>query len=88
MAKLEEIYRSIRVESYVPSHTSGLHGVVHVRPLPDQGIPTTLHVECSKDLVKNYPVGTVFEIKAKLTDREGKGNYLYSSYKWPFKVIV
>ncbi|SPU42441.1 hypothetical protein [Brevundimonas diminuta] len=34
-----------------------------------------------------YKVGTIFRIKAKLTDREGGGKFLYSSWRWPFDVV-
>lgn len=66
---------------------SGLHGGVHIRPAAGQGIPITLHVECSKKLSKDYPVGTKFRIRAKLTDREGGGEYLYSYFRWPVEVL-
>ncbi len=75
------------VESFMPSATSGLHGGVHIRPTAGQGIPTTLHVECSKKLSTDYPVGTKFRIQAKLTDRGGGGEYLYSYFRWHFDVL-
>lgn len=87
MAKPDESYRMIVVESYYPASTSGLHGKVHIRPIEGQGIPTAMHVECSKALTKNYPVGSKFRIKAKLTDREGGGEYLYSYFGWDFEVL-
>lgn len=87
MAKHDEPYRFVTVESFVPAQTSGLHGEVHVRPTPGQGLPVTLHVECSKTLSKDYPVGTRFRIKAKLTDRTGCGEYLYSYFRWPVEVL-
>lgn len=46
-----------------------------------------MHVECAKRLTKDYPVGTKFRIKAKLTDREGGGQYLYSSWQWAVDVL-
>ncbi len=87
MAKPNEPYQMVLVESYLPANTSGLHGKVHVRPRPGQGIPTSMHVECSKDLSRKYPVGTIFRIKAKLTDREGEGDFLYSYFGWKFEVV-
>lgn len=80
-------YEWIIVESYRPSHTSGLHGPVHVRPIAGQGYPTSLQVECSKDLVRKFRVGTRFKLRVKLTDREGGGEYLYSYWRWPFEVV-
>lgn len=87
MAKTEESYRPLKVESYEVKSTSGKRGKIHIRPLPDQWADTSLQVECSKKLSKNYPVGSRFEIIAKLTDREDGGEYIYSSFRWEFKVI-
>lgn len=86
MAKKGEPYREILVESYRAS-ASGLHGDIHMRPVAGQGLTSDLHVECSKELSRKYPVGTRFRIRAKLTDREGRGEYLYSSHLWPVTVI-
>jgi hypothetical protein len=86
MAKPDEQYRQILVESYRPASTSGLHGAIHIRPLPGQGLALNLQVECSKKLSRDYPVGTRFSIRAKLTDREGMGAYLYSYFRWPVTV--
>ena len=46
-----------------------------------------IRIQCSKKLSKDYPVGTKFRIRAKLTDREGEGEFLYSSYKWDYEVL-
>lgn len=86
MAK-DEPYQSVVVETFRPTGTSGLHGDVHVRPVAGQGLLTTLHVECSKKLSRDYPVGTKFRIRAKLTDREGGGEYLYSNFRWPVEIL-
>lgn len=83
----QNAYEALIVESYRPAQTSGLHGAVHMRPIAGQGYDTALQVECSKRLTADYPVGTRFRIKAKLTDREGGGAYLYSSWRWPVEVI-
>ena len=87
MAKSNELYQTVLVESYQPDRTSGLHGKVHIRPCPGQGFSTTLRVECSKSLSKKYPVGTKFKIKAKLTDLEGAGEFLYSYFGWKYEVV-
>jgi hypothetical protein len=87
MAKLGEHYEWVNVESYLPARTSGLHGKVHVRPLPGQCFPVYLHVECGRAMRENYPVGTRFRILAKLTDREGGGEFLYTSYRWAYEVL-
>lgn len=87
MAKPNEPYVIVVVESYRPESTAGLHGDVHIRPVEGQAFPSHLHVECSKALARDYPVGTRFRLRAKLTDRESRGEFLYSSYKWPFEVL-
>ena len=87
MAKTNEPYQYVEVESYRPSSTSGLHGEVHIRPCKGQDYSETMHVECSKKLSKDYPVGTRFRIKAKLTDREDGGEFLYSYYGWKYEVL-
>jgi hypothetical protein len=73
MAKRNEPYRDVIVESYYPSSTAGLHGPIHIRPIEGQPFPTHLHVECSKDLSDptKYPVGTRFRISAK-ADRSAR----------------
>jgi len=88
MAKTNESYVSVTVDSYRPSNTSGLHGKIHIRPCEGQGYPTDMHVECSKALSRNYPVGTRFKICAKLTDREGSGDFLYSYHGWKYEVLT
>lgn len=87
MAKPDEDYHWIDVESYLPDRTSGLHGPVHIRPLPGQGFLPELRVQCSKKLSEKYPVGTRFRIKVKLTDRDDGGEFLYSSYRWEYKLL-
>ena len=79
-------YEYIIVESYYKSG-SGLHGPIHIRPLPDQEpfLPS-MHVECSKKLGKDYPVGTRFRIQAKITNSVGGTSFVYSHYSWPFEV--
>ena len=86
MAK-DEPYEWIVVESYYPASTAGLHGAVHIRPVAGQEYSTRLHVECSKSLSHNYPVGTRFRLKAKLTDKEGGGEFLYSYFGWRYEVL-
>lgn len=89
MAKRNQSYRYCIVESYYPACTAGLHGPVHIRPIAGQPFPTYLHVECSKELsnTDRYQVGTRFRIRAKLTDRHGSGDFVYSYFGWPFDVV-
>jgi hypothetical protein len=87
MAKPEEGYQWVEVESYKADRTGGLHGEIHVRPVAGGQFPSDLRVECSKKMARDHPVGTRFRIKAKLTDLEGGGKFLYSYHGWKFDVI-
>lgn len=87
MAKPHETYQIIIVESYIANRTSGLHGAVHVRPVEGGPFPTTLRVECAESAIAKFPVGTRFRMKVKLTDREGRGDFLYSSFQWPLNPL-
>lgn len=88
MAIKGEKYHFIEVGRYLPQSTSGLHGKVHIRPVPGQAeFDTSLHVQCSKELSTEYPVATRFLIKGKLNDLLGGGKFIYSSYQWAYEVI-
>ena len=88
MAKPFEPYLEVVVESYRAPATAGLHGSIHVRPIPGQVFSPSLRVQCSKNLSRDYPVGTKFRIRVKLTDKEARGEFLYSSYRWPVEVLA
>lgn len=48
-----------------------------VRPLPDQGLPVTLFIECLKSIREQYPINTIFIAKSvKVCNKEGLGYYL------------
>jgi len=79
-------YELIEVESFIPDRTGGLHGKVHIRPVAGGPYSTDLRVECSKAMSRNYPVGTRFRIRAKLTDMQGTP-FLYSSWQWAYDVL-
>jgi hypothetical protein len=80
-------YQYIIAESYIPKDRSGLRGLVHIRPAANQQFPQDLHIECSKRLMTDYPVGTRFRIRVKLTDRQGGNPFLYSYFGWPVEVL-
>lgn len=84
---VEKQYDYIIAESYIPANPSGLHGLVHIRPIAGGKYSQEMHIECSKSLSNDYPVGTKFKLKVKLTSREGKGSYLYSNYNWRYEVL-
>jgi hypothetical protein len=81
-------YSEIIVESFIPDSTSGLHGIIHIRPLEGQDpFLSDMHVECAKELSNEFPLGTQFRIQAKITSRNGGEAFIYSHYKWTYVVI-
>lgn len=84
----EQEYKEIIVESFVTENASSRHGLIHIRPLPNQfPYEENMLVECSKELVRDYPIGTKFRLKAKITSREGGKPFIYSHYSWSYKVL-
>ena len=81
-----EDYRKVIVETYrnagEPSGAS-----LRARPLPGQGLSINLNVECSSKMRNAHPIGTKFLIHAKLTDRKGGTQFLYSSFRWKYEVL-
>ena len=86
MAKPGERYNEIIIETYYEVK-SGKSSHIHARPIAGQIYPTTLDVECSRKMRKDHPIGTKFRIRAKLTDLEGGGEFLYSHHSWPYEVV-
>lgn len=86
MGKPWECYHQVVVETYYEMK-SGKSTKIHVRPVKGQLFPTSLDVRCSRAMRNNYPIGTKFRIHAKLTDREGGGEFLHSHHDWPYNVV-
>lgn len=82
MPEARDGYGWIEVESFIPGKT----GAAHIRPVEGGPFPTHLRVECSKSLSRNYPVGTRFRIRGKLTDMMGTP-FIYSSWQWKYEVL-
>lgn len=86
MGKPEEPYIRIVVETYI-ERASGLHGDIHVRPIAGQGVPHDLRVRFPKALRQAHPIGTHFRVYAKLTDREGGGEFVHTNHAWDVEVL-
>ena len=86
MAKPWEQYQQVIIESY-HEVKSGKSSHIHARPISGQGYPTTIDVQCSRKMRESHPIGTKFKVWAKLSDREGNGDHLYTSWQWPYEVI-
>lgn len=86
MGKPEEPYIRIIVETYLESG-SGLHGDIHVRPISGQKVPRSLRVRFPRAIRNAHPIGTRFLVYAKLTDREGGGEFVHTNYAWDVEVL-
>ena len=75
MARDIYAYREVAVHSVV-----GPNGAVEIRPVPGQAFAPSLAVQCARALrdTARYPLGTVFLLSAKLTDRLGGTPFLYA----------
>jgi len=71
-----------RITSGEPSASS-----IRVSPVAGQGLPATMNVECSTSMRTQYPVGTVFRIKAQIVENSTGARFLYTHFSWPFEVI-
>ena len=80
-------YKQVVVETYA-GVKPGKSSKIHVRPIKDQIYPSTMDVECSRDMRERHPIGTRFRIYAKETSREGGKLFLYSRYDWPYEVVT
>lgn len=80
-------YKKIYVETFRPRSHEPTDANIRVRPLPGQGYTTDMRVECSRKMRDDYPIGTVFEISCKLTNKEGGTDFLYAHYNSMFRVI-
>ena len=89
MAKPNECYDMVIVESFELATTSGHRGKVSLRPIAGQVFDQRLLLEGPRAMVdtSRYKVGTRFRVKAKLTDRLGGGEFLYMHHSWPFPVV-
>ena len=79
-------YQEVIVETFINKGES-TDAKIRVRPSAGQGFPTSMRVECSRSMRKNYPVGTRFKLQMKLTSKEGGTEFLYSHYNSSYEVL-
>jgi len=84
VAKPWEKHHRVIVETYYEIK-SGKSSRIHARPVEGQGFSTSLDVRCSRQMRSSKPIGSKFKIYAKLTDREGGGEFLSTHHNWPWK---
>ncbi len=79
-------YREIVIETFENPGEPAAENI-RARPLPGQGLSTSMRVECSSKMREKHQVGTKLKIRAKVTDREGGTPFLYCHYSWPYEVL-
>lgn len=79
-------YQKIVIETY-DGAARGHHGKVRARPVKGEIYPTSMVVECSKEMRMRHPIGTKFRIYAKETNREGGATFLYTHFSWPYEIV-
>jgi len=80
-------YRYVIIQTYKRTG-GGSSKSVRARPIEGQGLDTSMNVECSSPMRKNNPMGTLFLLQAKVTNREGGPSFLYAPPKAPFKIVT
>ncbi|WML91723.1 hypothetical protein RCF98_05145 [Thiothrix lacustris] len=79
-------YNAVIIETYYSSRTSS-SGCIRAKPIAGQNVDTSMNVECSLKMRQSHPVGTKFLINAKIKNKEGGYDFLYSYYNAPYKLI-
>lgn len=79
-------YRYVIIETYSSSGECSRHSI-RARPLPGQGLPTSLKVECSSSMRERHPIGTKFKVWAKVKDTSDSP-HLYTSWQWKYDVLT
>jgi len=84
MARDSWAYREVAVESFVDAR-----GVLRLRPMAGQAFAPSLPVRAARALTdpSAYPPGSRFLLNAKLTDRLGGPQFLYSFHGDPVTVL-
>jgi hypothetical protein len=84
MARDSWAYREVAVESFVDAR-----GKLRLRPMAGQAFAPSLPVHAARALLESarYPAGSRFLINAKLTDRLGGPQFLYSYHGDPVNLL-
>ena len=60
---------------------------VRVSPLPGQGVPSWMKVECSRSMRDHLNKDTVAILRCQVTCREGGTDFLYAHFSRPYKLV-
>tara|TARA_R110002167_G_scaffold26873_1_gene92108 strand:- start:403 stop:663 length:261 start_codon:yes stop_codon:yes gene_type:complete len=78
-----DVFENIKCESFKDSET----GRIRVRPLPGQGLPTKIVIECSSSERKAHAVGTKFRTENVKVCKKSDGRiYLRAKDQMIYKI--
>jgi hypothetical protein len=80
-------YRYVLIKTYEAVGEPSKNAI-RARVLAGQGLPETLHVECSTKMRQSQPPGTIFKIWARLKMSEERNAPLYTSWQWDYEVMT
>jgi len=63
------------------------HNSIRARPIPGQGLPINMRVECSTAMRKKYPIGSKIKIWAQ-RKQTGVSAHLYTHFSWEYKILT
>lgn len=75
-------YKVIKAETFIPESHESTDAKIRVRPLEGQGLSTDLRITCPRKVRDEFPVGTKFEMRVKMCQREDGSYYLYNYHSW------
>ena len=79
-------YRKVVIQTYVNSGDASSKSV-RANPIPGQGLDVNMKVRCSSSMRKKHPIGTLFLLELKVTDKEGGTPFLHAHHDASYKVI-
>lgn len=78
-------YRDFALEA-TPNYGSS-NADVRVSPLPGQGVPTSMKVECPRSMRSHLTKDTVVILRCQITCKEGGTDFLYAHFSSPYKLV-
>ena len=80
-------YKDVIIETYKASKEQSSNKI-RARPIEGQGLTTNAKVSCFEYIRYNNPIGTKFRTRAKITDRLGGIQFLYTSPHGMYTIVT
>lgn len=71
---------------HIRTELKRIQGSLKLVPLPNQVFDTNLHISASREH-QEYPLGTIFEVKAKEVTKSDGAQYLYVNWRDGVEVV-